>query len=352
MNQIKSKSFLETAAVPFFSILFGFILGAIVMLAFGYNPLAAYEALFVGVFTNRYFFGEALVQATVLTFTGLAFAVASRAGFFNIGVAGQFLFGWLASVTFALAFPSIPRILMVPLVLGVGMIAGSFYAGIAGFLRAYFGTSEVIVTIMLNHTMLLISNYMTNFVIGSGSKTGFVGDNTSLSVKFLSDLTNGSRLNIGFILAIIFVILYKIFMDHTVRGFELQAVGLNAEAARYAGMSAKRNIIVSMLISGGVAGIGGAIQGIGTFKYLFTQSSIPSQGFDGIAVALLGMGNPYGIFASSFLFGILKQGATFMPSQAGVPNELVDVVIASIIFFVGASYIIRILMKKFGFSKD
>lgn len=352
MNLKQSRNYIESAAIPLFSILFGFIFGAIVMAIFGYNPMLAYKVMFTGVFTNNYYIGEALVQATVLTFTGLAFAVASRAGFFNIGVAGQFLFGWLASVTFALQFPNIPRGVMVPLVLIVGVIAGALYAGIAGVLRAYFGTSEVIVTIMLNHTMLLISNYMTNFVIGTGSKTDFVAENASLKVGFLSTLTNGSRLNLGFFLAIIFVILYKIFMEKTVRGFELQAVGMNPEASRYAGMSAKKTIIISMLISGGIAGLGGAIHGVGTFRYLFTQSSLPTQGFDGIAVALLGMGNPFGIFASSLLFGILKQGASFMPSQAGVPNELADVVIASIIFFVGSSYIIRVILKKLGMNKD
>lgn len=352
MQTNKTQSFLESAAVPFFSILFGLLLGAIIMLIFGYNPIIAYRAMLTGVFANNYFMGEALVQTTVLTFTGLSFAVASRAGFFNIGVAGQFLFGWLAAITFGLAFPDIPRLLMVPLTLLVSIVAGALYAGIAGFLRAYFGTSEVIVTIMLNHIMLLISNYMTNFVIGSGSKTKYIAENASLQFGFFTQLTNGSRLNMGFIIAIVAVILYKIFMDHTVRGFEIQAVGMNPEASRYAGMSAKRNIITSMLISGGIAGLGGAIQGLGTFRYLFSQSGLPSQGFDGIAVALLGMGNPFGIFASSLLFGVLKQGATFMPSQAGVPNELADVVIAAIIFFVGTSYIIRVLLQKFGTKKD
>lgn len=343
----KSKSIITALGVPFLSIFLGFIVGAIIMLIFGYNPLQAYGIMFQGVFGSPYFLGEALLQASVLTFTGLAFAIANKAGFFNIGVAGQFLAGWLAAVWFGLSFPDIPRIFMVPLILLVGTVVGALYAGIAGFLRAYFGTSEVIVTIMLNHTMVQISNYMTNFVIGSGNRTDVVGPNASLQVDFLTNLTGGSRLNMGIFIALIVVILYKIFMDQTTMGFEIKAVGLNPDAAQYAGMSAKKNIMLSMLISGGLAGLGGVISGIGTFGNMFVQSGLPSEGFNGIAVGLLGMGNPIGIFLSSLLFGILEVGSKFMPTQAGIPDELSEVVIAAIIFFVGANYIIRLVLDKF-----
>lgn len=316
------------------------------MLIFGYNPIQAYSHMIFDVFANPYSIGEALTQATLLIFTGLAFDVASKAGFFNIGLAGQFLFGWLTSITFALQFPDLPRIILVPASLIVGSLAGALYAGIAGFLRAYFGTSEVIVTIMLNHTMMRISNHMANFVIGTGSRTEKVSENASLAVGWLTQLTDFSRLNMGIFIATAAVIIYSIFMKHTTAGYEIKAVGLNPDASVYAGMNAKKNIILSMLISGGLAGLGGAINGLGTFRNLFVVGNLPSEGFDGIAVALLGLGNPIGIVLSSILFGILKTGSSFMSSRAGVPDEMSEIVIASIVFFVGAYYLIEWIIEK------
>lgn len=328
--------------VPLISILFGFILGAIMMVIFGYSPVDAYSAMFSGVFTNPYFFGEALRQATVLVFTGLGFAIAFQAGFFNIGIAGQALIGWFTSVMFALQFPDMPRLVLIPLTLLVASLAAAFWAAIAGFLRAYFGTNEVITTIMLNYTAL----YLTNYFIPAGNRSDSVGENASLRVEWLAELTSNSRLNMGFFIAIAVVILYWVFMTQTTTGFEIRSVGLNAHASEYAGMSAPKNIILSMSISGLLAGLGGAIHGMGTFGNIFTQGHLPNIGFDGIAVALLGLGNPIGIFFSSILFGVLDIGSSFMPSQAGVPDELANIVTAAIIFFVGANYIIRYFVNK------
>lgn len=338
----QSKDFLSSITVPLLSILFGFILGAIIMLVFGYNPYEAYHAMISGVFTNAYFFGEALRQATVLVFTGLGFAIAFQAGFFNIGIAGQALLGWVTAIMFALQFPDLPRLVLVPLTLIVASLVGAFWSSIAGFFRAYFGTNEVITTIMLNYIAL----HLTNFIIPAGNRSPMVGENASINIQWLSQLTGGSRLNMGFFIAIAVVILYWVLMTQTTTGFEIRSVGLNPFASEYAGMSTQKNIILSMCISGLLAGLGGAIHGLGTFGNIFTQGHLPDIGFDGIAVALLGLGNPIGIFFSSILFGILETGAPFMPSRAGVPDELASIVTAAIIFFVGANYIIRYFINK------
>lgn len=322
------------------------------MLVFGYNPILAYQAMLTGVFTSPYFFGEALRQATVLTFTGLGFAIAFKAGFFNIGIAGQVLVGWVSAIWVALAFPDLPRILLVTLSLLVGVIAGAIWAGMAGALRAYFGTNEVIVTIMLNYVALHVTNYLIRNVLSTGNTTERIGENASLRLDWLTTLTAGSRLNIGLFIAIVVVALYWVFMTQTTAGFEVRAVGLNPFASSYAGMSAARNIILSMVISGGLAGLGGAVHGLGTFGNIFTQSGLPNVGFDGIAVALLGLGNPIGIFFSAILFGILEVGAGFLPNQAGVPDEMASIVIAAIIFFVGANYLIRFFINKIQTNKQ
>lgn len=344
--QKRTNSLLNSIMVPLISIIFGFALGAIIMLFFGYNPVAAYDAMITSVIASPYFFGEALRQATVLTLTGLAFNIAYQAGFFNIGIAGQMLIGWLTSIGFALAFPDLPRIVGVPFFIIMGVLAGALWAAIAGFLRAYFGTNEVIVTIMLNYTSLHVTNHMIRNVLATGNRTDLVGENASLSLGWLTALTSGSRLNLGIFLAILCVILYWFVMKHTTIGFEIRAVGLNKDAAEYAGMSTKKNIILSMFLSGALAGLGGAIQGLGTFRNIFVQSALPAEGFDGLAVALLGLGNPIGTLLSSILIGILDIGAGFMPNQAGVPDELADVIIAAIIFFIGANYIIRRFINR------
>lgn len=351
MIEVKSDSWLKKLSVPFLAVLFGFLVGALVMLIFGYNPIDAFTHMIGGVFQQPYYIGEALTQATLLILTGLAFDIANKAGFFNIGLAGQFLIGWLSAIAFALQFPNLPQYILTPLVLLVGTIAGGLYAGIAGFLRAYFGTSEVIVTIMLNHTILQISNYLTNFVIGSGSRTERISENASLSIQWLTDMTDFSRLNAGVFIAIIIVVLYSLFMSKTTTGFEIKSVGLNPDAATYSGMSTKRTIILSMLISGGLAGLGGAINGVGTFGNIFVLGGLPAEGFNGIAVALLGLGNPIGIVLSAILFGVLQTGAPMMASRAGVPNEMSQIVIAMIVFFVGAYYLVEWIFEKIGHSR-
>lgn len=346
MNQSKSSRFIDKISVPIISILCGFLLGALIMLFFGYNPIAAYNAMITPVITNPYFIGEVLRQATVLTLTGLAFNIAYQSGFFNIGLSGQLVAGWLTSVAIGLAFPDIPRIIMVPLILVLGTLAGALYASIAGVLRAYLGTNEVVVTIMLNYIMLYTTNYLIREVLGTGNQTEKVGDNASLALGWLTTLTSGSRINIGIFIAIAMVLLYGFVMKNTTTGFELRSVGLNKDAAVYAGINAEKNIVLAIFISGALAGLAGVIHGIGTFGNLYTLNSLPSEGFNGIAVGLLGMGTPLGTFLASLLFGLLNIGASFMPTRAGVPDELASVITAAIIFFIGSSYIIRYGLDK------
>ncbi|OFU49340.1 ABC transporter permease [Aerococcus sp. HMSC10H05] len=351
MKAFKSRTLIEKLTIPFISIVSGFILGALIMLFFGYNPIAAYDAMIMTVLSSPYFIGEVLRQATVLTLTGLAFNVAYQSGFFNIGLSGQLLAGWLSSVSFALAFPDVPKVIMVPSVLIIGTLSGALFASIAGVLRAYLGTNEVVVTIMLNYIILYSTNYLIREVIGTGNMTEKVGENASLALGFITTITGGSRLNMGILIAIVMVILYGFVMKHTTMGFELKAVGLNKEAAEYAGIHVEKNIVLAIFLSGGLAGLAGVIHGIGTFGNLYTLTSLPSEGFNGIAVGLLGMGTPLGTFLASILFGILNIGASFMPNRAGVPDELARGITAAIIFFIGSSYIISYSLEKFGKSK-
>lgn len=347
-----NSSKIKAIAVPVVSVLAGLVLGAIIMAVSGYSPVEGYQAMLRGAFGRTYNVGEVFRSATPLILTGLGFSVASTAGFFNIGLAGQALAGWISAVWLALTFPDLPKIILVPLCIVIGALAGALWAGIAGFFKAQFGTSEVIVTIMLNYTILYISNHLVRYVLTDNKDaTPKVGANASLRTEFLRNLSGGSRLNMGLFLALIMIVVIWIFMKKTTAGFEMRAVGLNPFASEYAGMSAKKNIVLAMMISGALAGLGGVVEGLGTFENLYILDAAPAIGFDGMAVSLLGGGNPIGILLSAILFGTLKTGGLKM-SSVDIPNEIVDVVVASIIFFIGISFAIRYIMDKLSPKKE
>lgn len=338
-------------SVALFSVLFGLIIGAVIMLVFGYNPISGYVALLGSAFGSMQDIGSVLTQMTPLILTALGFTVAQTAGFFNIGLSGQALAGWVGAVWYALSFPDMPAYLMIPsaLILGTGL--GALASTIPGWLRAQFGASEVIVTIMMNYILLFLGNNILQNTMAKGIKdsaetTKQVGANASLQMKWLTDLTQGSSISAGIFIALIMIAVVWFIMTKTTLGFEIRAVGLNADAAKYAGMSAKRNAVVAMAISGGLAGLAGTIEGLGNYLNFFTQNGSPAIGFDGMAVALLGGGSYLGVLAAAAIFSVLKIGGLGMPMSSGVPFELVDIVTASIIFFVGASYLIQLIQKR------
>ncbi len=338
-------------SVALFSVLFGLIVGAVIMLVFGYNPISGYAALLGSAFGSMQDIGGVLTQMTPLILTALGFAVAQTAGFFNIGLSGQALAGWVGSVWYALSFPDMPAYLMMPSAILLGIGLGAIAGAIPGWLRAQFGASEVIVTIMMNYILLflgnnILQNTMSKSIKESAETTKQVGANASLQMKWLTDLTQGSSISAGIFIALIMIVVIWFVMTKTTLGFEIRAVGLNADAAKYAGMSAKRNAVIAMAISGGLAGLAGTIEGLGNYLNFFTQNGSPAIGFDGMAVALLGSGSYLGILASAAIFSVLKIGGLGMPMSSGVPFELVDIVTASIIFFVGAKYLIQLIQKR------
>ncbi|MCH4058296.1 MAG: ABC transporter permease [Lactobacillaceae bacterium] len=337
--------------VPLISILAGFLIGAIVMLIFSYSPLQAYGSMIKGSLGTMASIGETLRQATPLIFTALGFSIANSAGFFNIGLSGQALAGWVGSVWVALAFPNLPTFILLPLAIIVGAAAGALMGAIPGFLRAFFGTSEVIVTIMLNYVMLYSSTYLMQNVMPksfrvSQDATKTITSHASLHVNWLSNMFGGSRVHFGLFLALIALVVVWLIMKKTTLGFEIRSVGLNPYGSEYAGMSSKKTIIMSMVLSGTLAGLGGVMEGLGTYQNFFIQTASLSIGFDGMAVSLLGSGGSLGILLSALLFSVLKIGGLGMQTGAGVPFEIVNIVIASIIFFVAIDYVIGLLFKQ------
>ncbi|APC48571.1 ABC transporter permease [Virgibacillus halodenitrificans] len=333
--------------VPVISVLLGLLAGAIIMLVSGYSPIEGYAALWNGAFGDAFTIGETIRRITPLILTGLAVAFAFRSGLFNIGAEGQVIVGWLAAVWVGLAVDA-PMILHLPLVLIVAMLAGALWGFVPGLLKAKLGVHEVIVTIMMNYIALFITNeIIRNVLTEQETTTEAIPATASLASEWLQTLTFFSRMHYGILVALFAAIIMWFIVQRTTIGYELKAVGFNQHASRYAGMNVSKNIILSMVISGAFAGLAGAMEGVGTYGTISVMSGFTNLGFDGIAVALLGSNNALGVVLAAILFGVLKEGAGQMPTSAGVPTELVDIIIALIIFFVASSYIIRWFLLRF-----
>lgn len=337
--------------VPIVSVIAGFLVGAIIMLIWSYDPLQAYSSMFESALGSMNGIGETIRNATPLILIAIGFQISSAAGFFNIGLPGQAQAGWLTAIWIGLAWKNLPVYILLPIEIIAGVIAGALVAGIAGWLRAYFGTNEVISTIMLNYTVLYLCQYLHQDVMSKNLRidtdtTKTISANASLRIPSLSAAFGDSRISGGIFLALIGLVIFWFVMKKTTVGFEIKAVGLNPFASRYAGMSDKKNIIVSMLLSGAFCGLGGVIQGLGTYQNYFTQTTTLDIGWDGMSVALLGGMSAIGILLASILFSILKIGGLGMQTLAGIPYEIVSIVIAAIIFFVAISWAVGLLFKE------
>jgi len=331
------------------AIIMGLVLGALVMLLGGYDPIEAYGALFERVYGDTYNFGEAIREMTPLILTGLAFAFAARAGLFNIGGEGQFLIGMTAASVVAIQLKGLPAFIHAPLAVIAGALFGGLWAALAGYLKAKRGVNEVITCIMLNWIGLYAANLVINrFMLLEGQNRSVdIQPTASISIDWLSQMMGNARVHWGTLIAVAAAVFFYIFLWKTKQGYELRSVGFNQDASRYAGMNVDRNIVKAMFISGTFAGLAGAFEVLGVFHYQSVMASSPGTGFDGIAVALIGMNNPFGVLLGAVLFGTLTYGSAGMSFAADVPPEITRIVIGSIIFFIAAQGIVRWVLKPF-----
>lgn len=313
---------------------FGMLIAAVLILFTGSNPLSAFFYLFQGGLMNVRRLSNTLANATTLILTGLSVAFAFRTGLFNIGSSGQMLFGGLITTMLGLSL-NLPKPLLLIVMFFGALLAGAFWGFIPGLLKAKYNVHEVVSTIMMNFISLWVAYHGirdTQFRDPQQeTQSAKLSIEASLQVDWLSNLTNRSFLNLGLFISIIVVIIIAIIINKTVLGYQLKAAGHNRYAAEYAGMKVNRNIILSMVISGALAGLAG-------FTYYAGYSSnmeigrLPSQGYDGIAVALLGSSTPVGALLAALFFGILQNGKGFMQSMTGVPPEIGDLIIGFILY--------------------
>ncbi len=362
---IKHNRFLITL----FSVILGMLAGALVLLVAGYSPLEAYGQLFKGVFSNPKYVSWAIIRSTPIILTGISVAFAMRTGLFNIGAEGQFVMGSLGA---ALAgyFLKLPTGLHALVAILVGALFGAAWGGIAGFLKARRGINEVITTIMLNW----IAIYFSNFVMGTRA---FVGNHVQVSQSILPsasirvmgqwkvteagrDFLSGipgatdffsTHVNWGFAIAVLMGLFGWYMLKNTTKGYQLRAVGLNHQAAEYAGINVKKNILHAMLLAGMFAGIGGATQMLGVSHRVSLMAGAQGFGFDGIAVALIAASNPLACIPAGLLFGALQYGGTSMQSQLRIPFEVINIIIGIIVLFVAMPYLFTLLFDKFGIGR-
>ena len=330
------------------AVVLGLIAGAILMVVIGDNPIKGYGYLFKGALMNVSRIGDTLATATPLILTGLSVGFAFKTGLFNIGTPGQMLFGGFCATAVALNYSaSMPRPILIIVMIIVAALAGAIWAFIPGVLKAKFNVNEVVSSIMMNWTCYWIVYYAIPAYFKGSTETESrnIPDMASLKTPWLTELFSGSYINLGILIAIIAVIVIGFILNKTVLGYELKAVGFNRDAAEYAGMSVNKNIVVSMMISGALSGLAGVTQYIGNASNM-QIGVMPTQGFDGIAVSLLGANNPIGIFISAIFFGILYSGKGFMNANTSIPPEIADTIIAIIIYFAAISAAVPIIVNN------
>lgn len=340
----------QSLLIPFLAVVTALIIGAIIMLIFGDPPLAAYQGLFQGAFGNARNWSETIRKMTPLILTGLSVAVAFRAGLFNIGASGQFLIGTVCSVAVGINFEGLPTVIHLPLAILAGIAGGMVWGAIPGLLKVYTGAHEVIVTIMLNY---IASNFASWTVYAGGTQgqtPGPMWDRTAGAISQTPEVFPTAQLpwifpppysiHWGVALALLTALLMWWIIFRTTLGFEIQTVGQNERAARYAGVNVRWIIVWTMMLAGGLAGLAGGIETLG-LNHKFAPEFTGAVGFDGITVALLGQSNPLGVVLSAFLLGALNAGASQMQFNAEVSQDIIQVIQALVLAFVAAPLIIR-----------
>ena len=357
-------------AMPIGSVVLAFVIGGVIVVATGGNPITAYAALLCGGFGFICTQGEnpalqisnTIVYVIPLITTGVAVALPFRAGLFNIGAEGQLLAGSIACTAIGIKFYSWPAPILLPMVLVGGMVAGALWAGVAGVLKATVGAHEVVTTIMMNYVAQWLVKYLIiggplqlasgtskSSPIGPGARLAtFLPNNNSLIFGLPSSVF---RVHTGLLIALAAALAFAFLLWRTSLGYEIRAVGQSQKAARYAGVSVRRTIIVTMLIAGAFSGLAGAIEIAGVDHNLTDKYAADTTGFDAIAVALLGLGSAVGIVMAAILFGALHAGGSVMQADANISGNLVYVLQALILFSIAANFIGAIRQQIPGLRK-
>ena len=361
-----TKSILSSLICILVGIFIGFVIMLVLAIVTEDIPLSdAFRGLTIilgGPFASKnnimFILGDMLFQTTPLLLTGLSVALAFKTGLFNIGAPGQYLIGAMVAILIALGIPvqnQTVGFFVWLLALVCGALAGAVWGAIPGAFKALLGVNEVIVCIMTNWIaanvvswVFSVNKQFNNAAEGKAAYTiPTIKNNVATPRLGLDKLFNGSYMDIGLFIAIAIAIVIYIVLNKTTFGYELRACGHNKHAAQYAGMNEKRNIILSMAIAGGLAGCGAALYFLNGRVELYwnTYQSLPSDGFNGIPVALLAVNNPIGVIFSSLFLRYIEKGGFNLAGYTGFNEYVSDLIIAIIIYFAGFSKLIKDLLS-------
>ncbi len=350
-------SVLQKAGMPVISTVLAIGVGSLIIWAAGYDPGAAFAALFKGAFGGPRQIGETILRSTPLILAGLAVGYGFRAGLFNIGAEGQLMMGGLLAAWLGVQMASLSPVVTIPTLLVAAALAGAAWAFIPAILKARVGAHEVITTMMFSH----IARYLVAWLTAGPIKApGQIPQTVSLTesaqipriVSLFSERTiealpflNLGRAHLGILIALAAAIGIWLVLRYTTLGYENRAVGLSPWAAETAGISVQWTTVKALCISGALAGLAGGVEVMGLQHRIFDQFSA-GVGFTGIAVALLAKNHPLGIIAAAVLFGALSAGSGTMQLEAGVSQKIILIIQALVIFFVAAEGIVNWFIRK------
>jgi simple sugar transport system permease protein len=316
------------------------LVGAIILLLMGVNPIEAYGAMVQGVFGTKSGLTQSIVKATPLLLVGLGICIAFRASVINIGAEGQIILGALAATWFSLTFRSWPGAILLPLTLVAGFAGGAFWGFIPGVLKARLGVNEILSTVMLNVIAIQLMNLLIRgpLIDPAGVEAGtYLAQSERLPEQvWLLRLVPQTLLHSGAILAVVLAFVVYIFLWRTTVGYRIRAVGLNPDASRYAGIPVPFYQALALTLSGAFAGLAGAVEVMGVHHRLL-EGITSGYGFSGIVAALFGGLHPLGTIPAAWLFGSLLVGADMMQRAVQVPSALIDTLLGLVVLFVVSS---------------
>jgi general nucleoside transport system permease protein len=344
------NAFINVYLVPVLAVVTALIIGAIIIWWVGGNPIDAYIGLIEGSFGSLSALSETTVWATPYIFAGLAVAVGFKGGLFNIGGEGQLSFGAVAAAWAGYALPKlinaeIPPFIHITLAVGCGVIAGAIWGAIPGYLKAKTGAHEVINTIMMNYIALNLTSFLLNGPMKDPSPTNVIARTPMIAQSAqIMPIFAKYRFHWGFILALLMAYAVWWLLWKTRLGFEIRTTGLNPDAAKYAGINVAKTIVLTMGISGGLAGLAGAIE-VTALNHRHELGFSVGYGFDAIAIALLGKNHPAGVVIAALLFAAMRNGATRMQFLTQIPVDVISIIQALILLFVAADAIVRYIYR-------
>ncbi len=322
----ETVSILRASLAPVWAILASLAICAGLIAWAGASIPNAYALLFKGAFGSSFAIKETLTRSIPLIFTGLAVSVAFKAKFYNIGAEGQLYAGALAATFFGTGLITLPSYLMIPFLMIAGALAGGALLLIPVLLKTHMKVDEVVTTLLLNFVVLLVVSYLIEGPWKDPMSLGWPQAASIIDEGVLPTLLAKGRLHFGIVIAVIMALLLWLMMRYTVQGYEIRAVGFNAKAAEFSGVNVNKTVILTALLSGGLAGMAGVSETAGLKGYLTLDLS-PGFGYTGIAVAMLAQLNPLGVIPAAIFISAVYVGADAMSRAINIPTYIADVLV-------------------------